>query len=111
IREVLAVVEGIAPELDELRGVSTVEHEVNSRLHRSLLSVSSCRLPGCECVAEHLIGARLLFAGRAGECVDRRADLHVGEASVLEHLLPTRTGQPPGDSAGPEIDIAQCFGW
>ena len=33
------------------------------------------------------------------------SDLDVAETGVLEHLLPARTGQPSGDSAGPEVDV------
>ena len=28
------------------------------------------------------------------------------EASLFEHVLPARTGQPTRDSAGPEVDVA-----
>ena len=35
---------------------------------------------------------------------------HVGESCLLEHLLPARTGQPAGDSAGPQVDVAQRLG-
>ena len=39
------------------------------------------------------------------------ADLDVDESRFFEHLLPARTGQPAGDSAGPEVDVAQRLGW
>jgi hypothetical protein len=68
--------------------------------------------PACEeRVAEHFEGSGFRFAGSAAEGVDRRADLDVDEAGLFEHLLPARTGQPPGNSAGPQIDVAQCLWW
>jgi hypothetical protein len=30
----------------------------------------------------------------------------VGEACVGEHLVPALTGQPAGDSTGPQVDVA-----
>ncbi len=71
----------------------------------------SGRLVGCcslgeEGVAVHLERAGVRFAGGVGERVDRRPDGDVFEPGVFEHPLPARTGQPSGDSTGPQIDIA-----
>jgi hypothetical protein len=63
-----------------------------------------------ECVSVDVEGACLLLPGGTGERVDWFADLNVDEAGVFEHLLPARTGQPAGDSAGPEIDVSQRLG-
>jgi len=64
-------------------------------------------LAGQEGVAVHLEGPGLGLARRAAEGVGGRSDLDGGEAGLFEHLLPTRTGQPTGDSAGPEVDVPQ----
>src|SRR5579885_1901834 len=66
---------------------------------------------GEEGVAVHLIRPGLLLAGRAAEGVSGRPDGHIGEAGVLEHLLPARTGQPAGNSASPQVDVPQRLGW
>ena len=49
------------------------------------------------------------FAVSATEGVDGWTDGDLVEAAVLEHLLPARTGQPSGDSTGPQIDVAYRF--
>jgi hypothetical protein len=56
--------------------------------------------------AEHLEGAGVRFAVSAGEGVDGFADRDVGEADLCEDRLPARTGQPAGDSTGPQVDVA-----
>jgi hypothetical protein len=58
-----------------------------------------------ERVAVDVEGACFVLAGRAEERVDRWADFDFGEACLFEHLLPARTGQPAGDSPGPEVDV------
>jgi hypothetical protein len=58
----------------------------------------------------HVEGAGLFLAGRAAEDVDSGAGGDVGEAGVLEHFLPARTGQPAGDSSSPQVDVAQGLG-
>jgi hypothetical protein len=63
-----------------------------------------------EGVAEHLKAACLAFAGGTAEGVDRVADADAGEAGVLQHLLPARTGQPARYSTGPQVDVPQCLG-
>lgn len=60
---------------------------------------------GEERVAEHFVGTRFVFAGRAAEGVDRGSCPYVDETYVLEHHLPARTGQPAGDSTSPQIDV------
>jgi hypothetical protein len=57
----------------------------------------------------HVEGACLVFAGGAAEGVDRWPDGDAGEAGVLEDFLPARTGQPAGESSGPQVDVAQRF--
>ena len=64
-----------------------------------------------ECVAVDIESACLVFPCRTGKRVDGFANLHVDEPGVFEHLLPARTGQPAGDSAGPKVDVAQRLGW
>ena len=64
-----------------------------------------------ERVAVHLEVTSLALSERATEGVDRWSDLDVNETGVFEHRLPTRTGQPSGNSAGPEIDVSQRLGW
>src|SRR2546423_8751527 len=71
---------------------------------------TSFRFVGEEGVAVDLVGACLFFADRAAEGIGGWSDLDVDEACVLEHLLPARTGQPAGDSAGPKVDVAQGLG-
>ncbi len=66
----------------------------------------SSRSPGEECVAVHLVSACLVLTGCTGECVYWWSDLDLGETGFFEHLLPARTGQPAGNSAGPEIDVS-----
>ena len=61
-------------------------------------------------VAVDVEGTRLRFAGRTRESVDWCPDLHCFEARVFEHLVPARTGQPAGNSAGPEVDVSQRLG-
>ncbi len=61
---------------------------------------------GEEREAEHLEGPGVGFAGGAGERIDRLADHDIREAGLLEHRLPARTGQPAGDSTGPQVDVA-----
>src|SRR5580693_9089433 len=62
-----------------------------------------------ERVAVHLERAGLALAVGAAEGVDRLTGYYVGEAAVLQHLLPARTGQPAGYSTGPQVDVAQCL--
>ena len=71
----------------------------------------SVGFPREERVPVDVVGTRLFFAGRAREGVDWWADLYSDEPHVFEHLLPARTGQPAGNSAGPEIDVTQGLGW
>jgi hypothetical protein len=66
---------------------------------------------GEEGVAVDLEGAGVGLAGGAGEGVDGWADVDVGESGVGEHLVPALTGQPTGDSTGPQVDVAQHLGW
>lgn len=62
-----------------------------------------------ECVAVDLERPCIRFAVSATEGVDGWTDDDLVEAAVLEHLLPARTGQPSGDSTGPQIDVAYRF--
>src|SRR5207302_2603607 len=62
-------------------------------------------------VAVHVEGTCVVSARRAAEGIALWSDFDVDEAGVLEHLLPSRTGEPAGDSAGPEVDVAQRLGW
>lgn len=71
----------------------------------------SVGFPREECVPVDVVGPRLFFAGRARERADWWADLYSNEPHVVEHLLPAPTGQPAGNSTGPEIDVAQGLGW
>jgi hypothetical protein len=71
----------------------------------------SPRRAGEERVAVHVVGACVRLALRSAEGVDGRADLDRLEPGFLEHPLPARPGQPACDSAGPEVDVAQRFGW
>jgi hypothetical protein len=52
----------------------------------------------------------LFLAGCAAEGIDSGTDGDVGEARVLKHFLPARTGQPTGYSSGPQVDVLQRFG-
>ena len=74
-------------------------------------SAGRSRAVGEECVAKHVECTRLFFACCSTEGVVRLTDLDAGKAAVFEHLLPARTGQPAGNSAGPEVDVAQRLGW
>src|SRR6476646_6549669 len=71
----------------------------------------SSRPTRAERVAEHFVSPSFCFAGGTTEGVDRGPDLHVDDPGLFEHLLPARTGQPTCDSAGPQINVAQRFGW
>ena len=62
--------------------------------------------PGEEGVAVDLERACFGFTGRAPECVDGWSDGDVVEPAVFEHLLPASTGQPSGNSTGPQIDVS-----
>ena len=64
-----------------------------------------------ECVAVDLERPCIRFAVGATEGVDGRTDGDMFEAAVLQHLLPARTGQPSGNSTGPQIDVAHRFHW
>lgn len=66
---------------------------------------------GEEGVAEDLEGACVGLAGRAAEGVDGWSDLDVGEADFGEHLMPALTGQPAGNSTGPQVDVTQSLRW
>ena len=77
-----------------------------SARHKSVAGLASE-----ERVAVHLEVTSLALSERATEGVDRWSDLDVNETGVFEHRLPTRTGQPAGNSAGPEIDVSQRLGW
>jgi hypothetical protein len=79
---------------------------------RSRTGRPSAVLPGVESefvrqkgVSEHLKSARVRFALCAAERVDRRTNLNVDEAAVLDHLLPGCTRQTTGNSGGPKIDV------
>jgi hypothetical protein len=72
----------------------------------SIATRGSSWAPSEERVAVDVEGARLVLTGCLGEGVDGRSDRHTDESDVFEHLLPARTGQPAGYSAGPEIDVA-----
>src|SRR5436309_3534607 len=67
----------------------------------------SLRLAGEEGVTEHLVGPGLLLTLGAAERVDGLADAHVHEADLLEHRLPACARQATGNSAGPQVDVAQ----
>jgi hypothetical protein len=76
---------------------------------RSAPSWRVSRSGGAACherVAVYLERAGLVRALGAAEGVDRLAGYDVGEAAVLQHLLPARTGQPAGYSTGPQVDVA-----
>jgi hypothetical protein len=62
-------------------------------------------VPRVERVSVDLEVACAHFAARATECVDLWADSDVDEPGCFEHALPARTGQPTGDSVGPEVDV------
>src|SRR5207245_10926862 len=80
-------------------------------------SVGGCsvgpRLMRQERVTKDLIPLRAFGSGSgsASEHISRGSDLDADEPRLFEHPLPTLTGQPPGDSTGPEVDIAQSFRW
>jgi hypothetical protein len=61
---------------------------------------------GQERVTEDLIRLRAFGSRPPREHVSRRSDVHADESRLFEHLPPTLTGQPSGDSTGPQIDIA-----
>ena len=63
------------------------------------------RFSGEERVTVDLETPRVLLASRSLEGIDRRADLRVNEADILQHLLPGCTRQTTGDSGSPEIDV------
>src|SRR5262249_58829762 len=63
--------------------------------------------PGDEREPVDLVGPRIAFATGTAERVDRFADHDVDETGFGEKLLPARTGQPAGNSAGPQIDVPQ----
>jgi hypothetical protein len=74
--------------------------------------VRAFRRAACqECVAVHVECTRFALALGAAEGVGRFAGYDVGEAAVLEHFLPARTGQPAGYSTGPQVDVPQRSGW
>src|SRR4026208_2095153 len=64
---------------------------------------------GEEGVAVDLERAGAGFSHRTAERVDGWTDADVLEPGVFEHLLPARTGQPSGNSTGPQIDVAHCL--
>lgn len=66
---------------------------------------------GCEeGVAVDLEAAGVGLAASTSERVGRRADRDVDEAGLAEELMPALTGQPTGNSAGPQVDVAQRLG-
>ena len=71
----------------------------------------SVELSSEEGVPVDLEGAGVGLAGSAAEGVDGWADLDVDEADFGEHLVPARTGQPTGNSTGPQVDVTHGFGW
>ena len=59
----------------------------------------------------HIERAGFGLTERALEGVDGGPDPNTTETAELEHFLPACTRQATGNSAGPEIDVAQRFGW
>ncbi len=70
-------------------------------------SYPSVRRMGAERVAVDLECPSLVFADGSAERVDGWTDLNIDETGLLEHLSPALTGQPTGDSASPQVDVAQ----
>ncbi len=68
-------------------------------------------LSGEEGVPVDLERAGIGLAGSTAEGVDGRADLDVDEADFGEHLMPALTGQPTGNSTGPQVDVTHGFWW
>src|SRR5215831_6246254 len=66
---------------------------------------------GQERVAVHIEGASVGLARGAAEGVGCVANYNAGEAAVMEHFLPARTGQPAGYSIGPQVDVTQRLDW
>ena len=77
--------------------------------HAFNLSAGVSRSVGEEGVTVYVEGSGVAFACRAAEGVGRIADGHASEPAIFEHCLPTRTGQPAGDSTRPQVNVAHCF--
>lgn len=64
-----------------------------------------------ECVAVDIKRAGIFLTDRATERVNRRSNLNVNKTAVFKHLLPARTGQPSGNSTGPQINVLHRLEW
>ncbi len=62
-----------------------------------------------EGIAVDLEGTGIRFPVGTTERVDGCPDGDPLEPGFFEHLLPARTGQPTGNSTGPQINVAHCL--
>src|SRR5438067_12317733 len=90
-----------------LAGLDTVAAAVPVPPIPSFLSLG---VAGKEAVTEHFVCPGLLLTLRTAERVDWLTDTDADEADLVEHRLPACARQATGNSAGPQVDVAQCLG-
>src|SRR5262249_55899258 len=72
---------------------------------------SLLRIAGKERIAVDVVDPGIPLAPRLAERVDGVTDRDNDEADLLEHRRPSCARQASGDSARPQVDVAQCLRW